>query len=133
MNLFKSVVQILSIIMLVFFTNGNTQETNKAPTVVFVTGGDEYQSRERMKPFAEKLEKDYGFKVIYIADDAPGADTDPDHDPKPTVLPDADKIKDADLMVVFMRFRNWEPKSLQLPEALSFARHQKPQAQPVRH
>lgn len=85
-----------------------------APTVVFITGGDEYQSRERMKPFAEKLEKEYGFNVIYIADEAPGADTDPDNDPKPTPLPDADRIKEADLMVVFMRFRNWEPKSLQL-------------------
>lgn len=90
------------------------QQTAKAPTVVFVTGGDEYQSRERMKPFAERLEKDFGFNIIYIADEAPGADTDPDHDPKPTVLPDADRIKEADLMVVYMRFRNWEPKSLKL-------------------
>jgi hypothetical protein len=87
------------------------QSESDAPTVVFVTGGDEYQSRERMKPFAGHLEKQYGFKVIYIADEAPGADTDPDHDPKPTVLPDAELIKEADLMVVFMRFRNWEPTS----------------------
>ena len=48
MKLFKSVVQILSILMLVFYTNGNTQDTDKTPTVVFVTGGDEYQSRESM-------------------------------------------------------------------------------------
>jgi len=114
MNLFKSVVQILSLVILVLYTNGIAQDTEKSPTVVFVTGGDEYQSRERMKPFAEKLEKDYGFNVIYIADNAPGADTDPDHDPKPTVLPDADRIKEADLMIVYMRFRNWETNSLKL-------------------
>lgn len=90
------------------------QSSQDRPTVVFVTGGDEYQSRERMLPYAEKLEKEYGFKVIYIKDEAPGADEDPDHDPKPTVLPNADKIKEADLMVVFMRFRNWEPRSLKL-------------------
>ncbi len=85
-----------------------------SPTVVFVTGGDEYQSRERMRPFAEKLEKDYGFNVVYLADESPGADTDPDNDPKPTVLEGAEAIKDADLLVVYMRFRNWEPKSLKL-------------------
>ena len=62
-----------------------------------------------MLPFAKVLEEQYGFNVIYIKDEAPGADEDPDHDPKPTVLPDAEKIKDADLLVVFMRFRNWEP------------------------
>ena len=93
-------------------SKANSGSKNDRPTVVFVTGGDEYQSNERMKPFAEKLEKDYGFEVIYIADEAPGADTDPDHDPKPTVLPYAEKIRDADLMVVFMRFRNWESESL---------------------
>ncbi|MEM7370349.1 MAG: DUF1080 domain-containing protein [Bacteroidota bacterium] len=90
------------------------QSPSKAPTVVFVTGGDEYQSIKRMKPFAKKLEKEYGWNVIYIGDDAPGADTDPDHDPKPTVLPGAEQIKEADLMVVFMRFRNWEPTSLKM-------------------
>jgi hypothetical protein len=67
-----------------------------------------------MQPFAEVLEKQYGFNVIYIKDEAPGADTDPDHDPKPTVLPMADRIKEADLMVVFMRFRNWKANSLKL-------------------
>ena len=67
-----------------------------------------------MKPFAKTLEKQYGFKVIYIADEAPGADTDPDNDPKPTVLPHAERIQEADLLVLFMRFRNWESKSLKL-------------------
>ena len=102
--------------LLVFSCDEATQDgqTSDTPTVVFVTGGDEYQSRERMKPFADYLEKEYGFDVVYIADESPGADTDPDHDPKPTVLPNAEKIKEADLMVVFMRFRNWETNSLKL-------------------
>ena len=109
MNLIKSIVGKSGIlVMLVLFlqSSGTAQQSDKAPTVVFITGGDEYQSRERMKPFAEVLEKDYGFNVVYIADDSPGADTDPDHDPKPTVLPNADRIKEADLMIVFIRFRN---------------------------
>ena len=105
-------VAIMMIFMAVINLNIVGQSVSEAPTVVFVTGGDEYQSRERMKPFADHLEQQYGFKVIYLADDAPGADTDPDHDPKPTVLAGADRIAEADLMVVFMRFRNWEPISL---------------------
>jgi hypothetical protein len=110
-SLFRKTTLTLSIILVTFCF---AQKSSEAPTVVFITGGDEYQSRERMMPFAEKLEKQYGFKVIYIKDEAPGADTDPDHDPKPTVLPNADKIKEADLLVVYMRFRNWEANSLKL-------------------
>lgn len=83
-------------------------------TVVFVTGDDEYNSREVMLPYARLLKERYGFKIIYIKDEAPGADFAPNHDPQPSVLPDAEKIKEADLMVVFMRFRAWEPKSLKL-------------------
>jgi hypothetical protein len=84
------------------------------PTVVFVTGDDEYHSREVMVPYAKKLEEDYGFEVIYISDEAPGADEAENHDPQPTVLPGAERIKEADLMVVFIRFRSWEPNSLKL-------------------
>ena len=85
-----------------------------SPTVVFVTGDDEYHSREVMLPYAKKLEEDYGFNVIYIADEAPGADEAENHDPQPTPLVGAERIKDADLMVVFIRFRAWEPESLKL-------------------
>lgn len=80
------------------------------PTVVFVTGDDEYRSREIMIPFAKKLEDDYGFKVIYLKDDAPGAH----RTREPNELIGAEKIKDADLMVLFVRFRSWEPKSMKL-------------------
>ncbi len=114
-----SAVSIVLYLVAVLWSCSNPQtpssesaQKDKTPTVVFITGGDEYQSRERMQPFADALEQRYGFRVIYIKDEAPGADTDPDHDPKPTVLPDAERIKEADLMVVYMRFRNWEPQSL---------------------
>ena len=82
----------------------------KRPTVVFITGDDEYRSREIMLPFAKKLEEDYGFKVIYLKDEAPDAH----HKREPSVLVGAEQIKDADLLVLFMRFRSWEPKSLKL-------------------
>lgn len=107
----KLIQALAAAVLVLSFLNATSQDVKK-PTVVFVCGGDEYQSRERMKPFAKKLEKDYGFRVIYIADESPGADTDPDHDPKPTVLPNAEQIEEADLLVLFMRFRNWEPESM---------------------
>lgn len=106
------------VVLVLFLSSGvcslSGQQASKKQTVVFITGGDEYESRERMQPFADVLENQYGFNVIYIKDEAPGADTDPDHDPKPTVLPDADRIKEADLMVLFIRFRNWESNSMKL-------------------
>ncbi len=84
------------------------------PTVVFVTGDDEYHSREVMRPYADKLEKDYGFKVIYIADTSPGTRGSGRRGPQPTKLEDAERIKEADLMVVYIRFRSWEEESLNL-------------------
>ena len=80
------------------------------PTVVFVTGDDEYRSREIMLPFAERLENDYGFKVIYLKDEIGGAY----RKREPNELIGAERIKEADLMVLFVRFRSWEPKSLKL-------------------
>ena len=63
-----------------------------------------------MIPFAKKLEDDYGFKVIYLKDDAPCAF----RKREPNELIGAEQIKDADLMVLFVRFRSWEPKSMKL-------------------
>jgi hypothetical protein len=82
----------------------------RKPTVVFITGDDEYRSREIMLPFARKLEDDYGFNVIYLKDDARCAIG----GREATVLEGAERIREADLMVLFVRFRSWEPKSLKL-------------------
>ena len=80
------------------------------PTVVFITGDDEYKSREIMLPFAKQLEQDYGFKIIYLKDEAIGAH----RREAATVLEGAERIKEADLMVLFVRFRKWESKSYNL-------------------
>ena len=89
-------------------TNGNAKDSL---TVVFVTGDDEYSSREVMVPYANKLHQ-YGFRIIYIKDEAPDADLAPNHDPQPSILPGAEQIAKADLLIVFMRFRAWKPESL---------------------
>ena len=70
----------------------------KKTTIAIITGGDEYNSGEIMKPFAKKLEENYGFKVILIHDDAPGINSDKDHDPKPTILKGAEQILNAILV-----------------------------------
>lgn len=88
------------------------QEEKDSLTVVFVTGDDEYHSREVMVPYANMLRDRYGFRVIYLNDTAPDADFAPDHDPQPTVFHGAEQIKKADLLVVYMRFRAWKPESL---------------------
>ena len=87
-------------------------QDNDSLTVVFVTGDDEYSSREVMVPYAKMLHDRYGFRVIYIKDEAPDADLAPNHDPQPSVLEGAEQIAEADLLVVFMRFRAWKPESL---------------------
>ena len=96
-----------------FLTNSqNSRTTRDSLTVVFVTGDDEYSSREVMIPYANMLHDRYGFRVIYIKDEAPDADLAPNHDPQPSVLPGAEKITKADLLVTFIRFRSWKPESL---------------------
>ena len=83
-------------------------------TIAFVTGDGEYHSREVMVPYAKKLEEAYGFNVIYIADEERGANIDPGAVLNPKPLLGAERIKEADLMVVFIRFRSWDEDSLKL-------------------
>jgi hypothetical protein len=111
----KNLTLIFILLLLWQYLYGQKQILAKdSLTVVFVTGDDEYHSREVMLPYANLLNERFGFKIIYIKDEAPGADLAPNHDPQPSVLPHAERIKEADLMVVFMRFRAWEPISLKL-------------------
>ena len=109
----RIVILLLSFVAALFSPHAHASPGDppgRKPTVVFITGDDEYRSREIMLPFAKTLEEDYGFHVIYLKDEAGGAH----HTREPNELVGAEKIKDADLMVLFVRFRSWEPKSLKL-------------------
>ena len=76
------------------------------PHVVFVTGDEEYRSEESMPMLAAMLERDHGLRttVLYASDDGGGID--------PTRLddiPGLEALADADLMVLFARYRQLPP------------------------
>ncbi len=74
-----------------------------APHIVFVTGDEEYRSEESMPMLARILQRDYGFKttICYSLNDQ--GFIDPNNTKSITGL---EALADADLMVLFTRFRN---------------------------
>jgi len=80
------------------------------PHVVFVTGDDEYRSEESMPMLAKILKRDYGFKVTicYSLDEAgniaPG---------NQKSISGLEALGDADLMVLYTRFRDLPPEQFQ--------------------
>lgn len=92
------------------------------PRVVFVSGDEEYRSEETLPFLAKMLEKHHGFKtaVLYAVDPKDG-----------TVNPNQldsihglDALKDADLMVMFTRYRKLPDDQLKM--ILDYANSGKP-------
>ncbi|MCH9654274.1 MAG: ThuA domain-containing protein [Planctomycetes bacterium] len=85
-------------------------EAAEKPHVVFVTGDDEYRSEESMPMLAKILKRDYGFKVTvcYSLDQdgniAPG---------NQKSISGLEALEDADLMVLFTRYRDLPPEQFQ--------------------
>ena len=63
-----------------------------SPTIVLVSGEDEYHSAETLPAFAKFLETNYHFKTIYL-----------ERKPKPDTIDGLDALERADLLVVFAR------------------------------
>jgi uncharacterized protein len=82
------------------------------PYVVFVTGDEEYRSEESMPMLAEILERNYGWKtkVCYAIDPADGT-INPSYKENIAGL---EALKEADLMVVYTRFRKLPAAQLQM-------------------
>ncbi|MEQ8633272.1 ThuA domain-containing protein [Gimesia maris] len=106
----------LSFLLIGFFSllpgsliNVETQAAEK-PHIVFVTGDDEYRSEESMPMLAQILKRDYGFDVTvcYSLDEngniAPG---------NQKSISGLEALDDADLMVLFTRFRDLPPDQFQ--------------------
>ena len=76
----------------------------KGKRIVFITGDEEYRSEESMPAMAKILAQRHGFHctVLFSIDPKTG-EIDPKVDNN---IPGLDALKDADLMVVFMRFRH---------------------------
>lgn len=85
-------------------------QAGEKPHVVFVTGDDEYRSEESMPMLAKILKRDYGFDVTicYSLDQdgniAPG---------NQKSISGLEALKDADLMVLYTRFRDLPPEQFQ--------------------
>ncbi|MEO8498831.1 MAG: ThuA domain-containing protein [Planctomycetota bacterium] len=90
--------------------------------IVFVTGDDEYRSEEAMPQLAKILATRYGFKctVLFAIDPADGT-IKPDYQ---TNIPGTEALNDADLMVLFLRFRNLPDE--QMKPIVDFANSGKP-------
>ena len=76
--------------------------------VVFVTGDEEYRSEESMPMLAAILQRDHGVDPVVLFSQTDGAiDRDrPDH------IPGLEALADADLLVLFTRFRALPPDQM---------------------
>ncbi len=82
----------------------------KGQHIVLVSGDDEYRSEEALPQLAKILAKYHGFKctVLFAIDEKTG-EIKPDYQEN---IPGLDALKSADLMVMFLRFRNLPDEQL---------------------
>lgn len=75
----------------------------KGKHIVLISGDEEYRSEETIPQLAKILAKQHGFKctVLFPIDPKTG-----DINPNVSNIPGLEALKTADLMVVFLRFRN---------------------------
>ena len=85
-------------------------QQDETPFVVFVTGDEEYRSEESMPMLARILKRDFGFRVhVCYSLDANGF-VDPNNTKS---ISGMENLKDADLMVLFTRFRDLPEEQFQ--------------------
>ena len=90
--------------------------------IVFVTGDDEYRSEEGMPQLAKILAIHHGFKcTVLFAIDPKDGTIKPDHQ---TNIPGTHLLNDADMMVLFTRFRHLPDE--QMKPIVDFANSGKP-------
>ena len=94
----------------------------KGKHIVFVTGDDEYRSEEGMPQLAKILATHHGFKcTVLFAIDPKDGTIKPDHQ---TNIPGTHLLNDADMMVLFTRFRHLPDD--QMKPIIDFANSGKP-------
>lgn len=76
----------------------------KKPLVVFVTGDHEYSGEETLPLIAAELEKNYGMRTIVLK-------AHPDHNAEKNI-PGLEALKDADLAVFYLRWRQLPKEQL---------------------
>ncbi|QDU79370.1 Trehalose utilization [Polystyrenella longa] len=95
-----------------FTQTSQAMAAQKQPHIVFVTGDHEYRSEITMPMIAKLLEKNYGFKttVLYAINKQTGKiDVQEEEN-----IPGLEVLKDADLAVVFLRWRRLPENQLKM-------------------
>jgi len=86
-----------------------TQGPGVGENIVFISTDHEYRGEESLPALARILAKHYGFTCIVIW----GLDEDGNIHPGSSNLKGLEVLKDADLMVIFTRFSNFEDEQMQ--------------------
>ncbi|REJ64658.1 MAG: ThuA domain-containing protein [Planctomycetota bacterium] len=91
-------------------SSSRADECPSVPHVVFVTGDEEYRSEESMPMLAQILQRDYGFRTTVCF----SLDSDGFIDPNNTKsISGLEELAEADLMVLFTRFRDLPPEQME--------------------
>jgi type 1 glutamine amidotransferase len=91
------------------FSQSSASFKSKKPLVVFVTGDHEYSGEETLPIIAAELEKNYGMQTIVLK-------AYPDHNSEKNI-PGLEALKDADLAVFYLRWRQLPKDQLAMIEA----------------
>lgn len=102
-------VRFLATSLVVVFAISSLATANP-PKVVFLTGDEEYRSEESMPMLAKMLRRDFGFDVSVGFPLGQDGTIDPN---ATTSLTGTEELADADLMVLYLRFRRPDEASFQ--------------------
>ncbi len=112
-----------TLIGILFCSCQNNESSFPSKHIVFITGDEEYRSEESMPMLAQILKRNYGFRVsLCFSVDSNGL-VDPNNIRH---IDNLDALDDADMMVMFTRFRALEDR--QLEKIIEFAESGKPMA-----
>lgn len=106
----KSILSIILLFLLSLSTiNDAVAQSKKAPLIVFVAGDHEYSGEHTLPLIAAELEKNYGFRTK-ILKSYPDQNAEKD-------IPGLEALKDADLAIFYLRWRQLPKEQLDYIEA----------------
>ncbi|MDZ7933497.1 MAG: ThuA domain-containing protein [Emticicia sp.] len=96
---------LLSFVLLGAFLHQATAQAKKQPLIVFVTGDHEYSGEFTLPLIAAELEKNYGFRTKVLK-------ASPNQNAEKNI-PELESLKEADLAVFYLRWRQLPPDQLE--------------------
>lgn len=108
-RLFLILCAVICCISVTAFASAPKPGKDKKPLVVFVTGDHEYSGEATLPLIAAELEKNYGMRTVVLK-------AYPDHNAEKDI-PGLEVLKDADLVVFYLRWRQLPKEQLAYIEA----------------